>query len=130
MKFLVAYDGSDASKSALDLATIQAKRLGAEVVVLSSSEGGTSEKPEKINQIKEELNGALADVTARGVPCTVKQLARGLSAGEDLVLYAEENQVDQLFVGIRKKSKTMKMFLGSTAQYIILKAGCPVTTTK
>jgi nucleotide-binding universal stress UspA family protein len=35
-----------------------------------------------------------------------------------------------MFVGIEKKSKTRKMLLGSTAQYVILKSPCPVVTAK
>ncbi len=38
--------------------------------------------------------------------------------------------LDQIFVGIEKKSRTRKLLLGSTAQYIILKASCPVITVK
>jgi nucleotide-binding universal stress UspA family protein len=53
-----------------------------------------------------------------------------LPPGEDIVKFAENNDIDHLFVGIEKISKTRKMLLGSTAQYIILKAPCPVTTTK
>lgn len=60
----------------------------------------------------------------------MEQLARGLMAGEDIVLYAAENEIDQIYVGIRKKSRTSKLILGSTAQFIILKAGCPVTSVK
>jgi nucleotide-binding universal stress UspA family protein len=57
-------------------------------------------------------------------------MARGLAPGEDLVKFAEENQIDQIYVGIEKKSKTSKLLLGSTAQYVILKAPCPVITVK
>ena len=35
-----------------------------------------------------------------------------------------------IFLGIRKKSKVQKAILGSTAQHIILKAACPVTTIR
>jgi nucleotide-binding universal stress UspA family protein len=50
--------------------------------------------------------------------------------GEDIVIFAEENDIDQIYVGIRKKSRTSKLILGSTAQYIILKAKCPVISVK
>jgi nucleotide-binding universal stress UspA family protein len=35
-----------------------------------------------------------------------------------------------MFVGIEKRSRTQKLLLGSTAQFIILKAKCPVVTVK
>ena len=50
--------------------------------------------------------------------------------GDDIVRFAEENAINQLYVGIEKKSRTRKLFLGSTAQYVILKAPCPVITVK
>ena len=50
--------------------------------------------------------------------------------GEDIVLFAQENDIDHIYVGIHKKSRTSKLILGSTAQYIILKANCPVISVK
>ena len=130
MKFLVAYNGTDESKLALDLAKKHAKVFNAGVLVVSSSEGGKRERPEDISRIKLELDNIQKVLEGEGIDCEVNQLARGLSPGEDLILFAEENDVDQIYVGIRKKSRTSKLILGSTAQYIILKAKCPVTSVK
>jgi nucleotide-binding universal stress UspA family protein len=99
-------------------------------VVVSSSEGGKGEKPEDINKIKGDLESIQKDISEDGIECEVEQLARGLTPGEDIVLFAEENDIEQIFVGIHKKSRTSKLILGSTAQYIILKAKCPVTSVK
>lgn len=130
MKFLVAYNGTKESEAALELAKTHAKIFDAELVVISSSEGGKGEKPEDIIKIKHDLEGILENLSIDGIGCQVEQLARGLTPGEDVVLYAEENEIDQIYVGIRKKSRTSKLILGSTAQYIILKAKCPVTSVK
>jgi len=130
MKFLVAYNGTKESEAALELAKAHAKIFGAELVVISSSEGGKGEKPEDINKIKHDLESIQERLTIDGIVCQVDQLARGLTPGEDIALYAEENEIDQVYVGIRKKSRTSKLILGSTAQYIILKAKCPVVSVK
>jgi nucleotide-binding universal stress UspA family protein len=53
-----------------------------------------------------------------------------MSPGEDLVSFAEENDIDQIFIGVEKVSRTQKIIVGSNAQYIILKAPCPVVTVK
>ena len=116
MKFLVAYNGSAESRSALDLATENAKRDGAQIFVVSSSEGGKSETPEEVAKITEDLQDIKKSLQEASVDCEVDQLARGLSPGEDVVLYADENRVDHIYVGIQKKSKTRKLLLGSTAQ--------------
>jgi len=130
MKFLVSFNGTKESHAALELAKNHAKIFGAKLVVVSSSEGGKGEKLEDINKIKRELASIQEKISQDGIKCEIEQLARGLTAGEDIVLYAEENDIDQIYVGIRKKSRTSKLILGSTAQFIILKAGCPVTSVK
>lgn len=130
MKFLVAYNGSTESRAALDLAITNATRFDAKVFVITSMEGGQSEKPEDIARVSQELKRVRETLDAAGVEHEVHEMARGLSPGEDVVIFARENRIDQIFVGVEKKSRTRKLLLGSTAQYIILKASCPVTTTK
>ena len=130
MKFLVAYTGSTESKAALEQAVSLARVLNAEVIVITSMEGGRSEKPEEIARVSQELKKVEQKLQDAGIEHEVHEMARGLSPGVDIVIFAEENEIDQIFVGIEKKSKTRKLLLGSTAQYIILKANCPVTTVK
>ena len=55
MKFLVAYNGSTESKAALDLAIKHASIFEAKVFVITSMEGGHSEKPEDITRVNQEL---------------------------------------------------------------------------
>jgi nucleotide-binding universal stress UspA family protein len=100
------------------------------VFVVTSLEGGIGEKIEEIGEATKNLKFAEDFLSKEGVECETQQLARGMTPGEDLVQFAEENEVDHLFVGIEKKSKTRKMLMGSTAQYVILKAPCPVTSVK
>ncbi len=85
---------------------------------------------EDISKVEQDLLYAKKFLEAEGVRCETHQIARGASPGEDIVYFIEENDIDQLFVGVEKKSRTRKMFMGSTAQYVILKAPCPVTAIK
>ena len=130
MKFLVGYTGSDESKAAMALAKDYAKTFNAKVIVITSMEGGAGEKPEDVSRAEANLKFATSFLEDAGVAFETQHLARGYSPGEDLVVFAEENEVDLMFVGIEKKSKTRKMLLGSTAQFVILKSPCPVVTTK
>ncbi|MBW2438674.1 MAG: universal stress protein [Desulfobacterales bacterium] len=130
MQFLVGYNGSVEAKAALSVARDFAKTFRAKVFVMSSMEGGAGEKVEDIAQAEQNLREAKTFLDEQGVECETHQMARGLTPGEDLVRFAEENQIDQIFVGIEKKSRTSKLILGSTAQFVILKAPCPVITTK
>lgn len=130
MKFLVAYNGSKESKAALDLATKTASDYGAKLFVITSMEGGRSEKPEDIARVNRELRQVRQELADAGIEYDVEEMARGLGPGEDIIAFARENKIDHIFVGIEKKSRASKILLGSTAQYIILKATCPVTTIK
>ncbi len=128
VNILVAYNGSDEAKAALDLAREYAKTHNAVVHIITSMEGGPREKLKAITKTKNDLTYAQAFMNTSGVKCESYQTVRGLSPGEDIIRYAEENDIRHIFVGIEKKSRTRKLLLGSTAQYIILKASCPVTT--
>ena len=131
MKLLVGYNGSAASRRALDLAMAQAKAVpDAFVYVVTSMEGGAGEKLVEIQDAEEKLQWAKEFLSAEKIACDAVQLARGLNPGEDIVLFAEENDVDHIFLGVEKRSRTSKLLLGSTAQYVILRGPCPVTTTK
>jgi nucleotide-binding universal stress UspA family protein len=130
MKYLVAYNGSSESRAALSLAVTHASIFKAKVFVITSIEGGHSEKPDSIARVNKELSWVRNQLEKTGAEHEVHETVRGLSPGEDIVAFARENGIDHIFVGIEKRSRTRKLFLGSTAQYIILKATCPVTTIK
>ncbi len=130
MKILVAYANTRESQLALELAKTHSRYFDAEILLVSSSEGGKGEDPEEISKMSIRLEEIKTALDQEGIPCEVTQLARGLSPGEDIVSFAEENRVDLIYVGIQKKSRTSKLLLGSTAQYIILKASCPVISVK
>ncbi|MCJ8499504.1 universal stress protein [Desulfatitalea alkaliphila] len=129
-RFLVAYNGSKPARAALELAIQNAATFNAALFVMTSMEGGHSEKPEDIARVQQALKEVRDRLSAAGVTHEVWETARGMSPGEDIVFFARENRIDHIFVGVEKKSRTRKLLLGSTAQYIILKATCPVTTTK
>ena len=78
------------------------------------------------NNIEYEKN-RLAD---KKIPCESMLSVRGLQAGEDLVQLAEEHKVDEIIIGVRRRSKVGKLLFGSTAQYVILNAPCPVVSVK
>ena len=63
-------------------------------------------------------------------PCETHLLMRGRTPCEDLVWFAEENQVEEIVIGVKRRSKVGKMVFGSTAQYVILNAPCPVVSVK
>ena len=130
MKILVGYDGSNCAKEALSLAKIHAKAFEASVSVVTSMVKGSEDQQEKIQQAEKGLAYAQSLYEANGISCDTHLLIRGQAAGEDLVQFAEDNHADEIIIGVRRRSKVGKLVFGSTAQYVILEAGCPVVTIK
>lgn len=130
MKILVGYDGSNCAKDALDLAGKYAKAFGAKLIVVTSLEGGSGTDADQVQQAEAELALAETSMKDKGVEVETHLLVRGLTPGEDIVNFAEENNADTIFIGVRRRSKVGKLLSGSNAQYIILKAPCPVMTIK
>ena len=130
MKILVGYDGSNSSKDALSLAKSHAKAFGASVAVVTSMQKGTESERKEIEQAERGLEYAKSLLEGADIACDTHLLIRGLSAGEDLVEFANENQIEEIIVGVKRRSKVGKLLMGSTAQYVILQANCPVVTVK
>jgi len=130
MKIVVGYDGSNAAKNALNLAKAHAKAFRAKVYVLTSMVKGSEKQLQEIRNTEHELEYIKNQFEEENIPCEVHLLIRGLTPGDDLVQFAKENGIDEIIVGIEKKSKVGKFVFGSNAQYIILEAHCPVVSVK
>ena len=130
MKILVGYDRSNSGKEALNLAKSHALAFKAEVEVITSMQKGTEKDQDNMEQAKRGLEYAEAIFKENNIPCKTHLLIRGLTPGEDLVEFAKENNIDEIVVGVKRRSKVGKLLMGSHAQYVILNAHCPVVTVK
>jgi nucleotide-binding universal stress UspA family protein len=130
MRFLVGYDGSSSAKEALKLARKHAIAFKAAVDVVTSMQKGTEEQQKDIEDAERGLEWARSMFTDKNVECKTHLLIRGMSPGEDLVEFAKESQADAIFVGVKRRSKVGKLLMGSTAQFVILQAACPVVSVK
>jgi nucleotide-binding universal stress UspA family protein len=129
MKFMVCYDGSNEAREALKQAQKHAKVWQAKLDVVNTI---TREEPLKhsyIQKIEKKFTAELKDVLGESdIHYEPQLVVTSLTSGEQLVQFAENEEVDQIFIGIEKKSKVGKFIFGSTAQYVILHAPCPVVT--
>ena len=130
MKIVVGYDGTSAAKEALDLAKIHAKAFGATVDVVTSMEKGTEDQREEIEQAERGLEWAKSLFEENDIECGTHLLIRGMAPGEDLVEFAKESNANEIIVGVKRRSKVGKLLMGSTAQFVILQAACPVVSVK
>lgn len=130
MKIIVGYNGSDAAGDALALALKYAKAFNAGVDVVTSLEQGTENEIQDISGAEKSLEQAKIYFEKEKIQCTTHLLIRGMEPGEDLVSFAGENKADLIIIGVKRRSKVGKFVFGSTAQYVILHAPCPVVSVK
>jgi nucleotide-binding universal stress UspA family protein len=130
MRILVGYEESRVAEEALKLAQMHAKAFDAEIIVLNSLEQSPTLKKEDIDKAENKLEKIKTAFAADGVACETHASVSYQSPGEDLVNFAKENQVDEIVIGVRRRSKVGKLVFGSTAQYVILEALCPVLSVK
>ena len=130
MKILIGYKGTNIGKVLLELGAMHAKAFDATVLVVTSMLEGTEKEQKKILEAETNLDHAEAFLKDQGIACEKHLLIRGMEAGEDLVAFANEQQVDEIIVGIKSRSKVGKLLFGSTAQLVILEADCPVVSLR
>ena len=127
MKFMVCYDNSVESKDLVEEAQRHAARWGAEIKVVAVLTRVEPIKHEKLAKMEEKMEQEIEALFAGvEVPYTVQLHVDDVEAGEKIVTIAERNRMDLIFLGIKKRSRVGKLLFGSTAQYVILNAPCPV----
>jgi nucleotide-binding universal stress UspA family protein len=131
MNILVGYDGSNAAKDALKLAQKRAKAIGSKMEIVKSvsrylpldyNEIQVAEENLE-REIRNQLNGDITNIETH-------LLVSSNSTGQNLVKIAELKKIDEIIIGVRRRSKVGKLLLGSTAQCVVLHAPCPVITIK
>ncbi len=130
MKILVGYDGSKAAEKALQLARDHANAFNADIYIMTSLEQSHMLQKEDIEKAEDDLEGLKRPFTSDGIHCETDVVVSYLSAGENLVQFIQDNEIDEVFIGVKKRSKVEKLVFGSTAQYVILNAACPVIVVK
>ena len=130
MKILVGYEDSRVADEALKLAHKHAKAYGADLFIITSLEQSATLKKRDIDQAESRLEKIKKPFVAEGIPCETRATVSYQTPGEDLVNFAKENDVDEIIIGVKRRSKVGKLVFGSNAQYVILEAPCPVVSVK
>jgi len=130
MKILVGYDNSNAVKEAILVAIVHAQAFKARIDVVCSVIERTNEDAEFMRRTQLEMDEVKQQVVSSGIDCETHLFARDFTPGEDLVEFARENNVDEIILGVRKRSQLGKVIFGSHAQMVIMNAPCPVLCVK
>jgi len=113
---LLAYDGSRQASAAMESAAEFCTVLGLPLTVL------TIAKEEKLGQSVSQ--GAKAYLSAYSIE-TRYELDRGYPE-EKILTYLNRFEHDLLFIGAYGHRRIIEMVLGSTTEYVLRKASCPV----
>jgi nucleotide-binding universal stress UspA family protein len=130
MKILVGYDGSPAAENSLKMAQRLANGFDAEIYIVTALEQSHQLEKIDIEKAEGELEYLRTPFNIDDIYCETHVLVSHFSAGEDLVKFAVENGIDMICIGVKKRTKVGKFVFGSTAQYVILEAPCPVVAVK
>jgi nucleotide-binding universal stress UspA family protein len=128
MVIVIGYIPTPEGEAALQRGLDEARQHGARVVVVNSSRGDSSiDERLALGDRRDHLDETL---TAAGVDFEVRQPVRGRNAAEEVLEIAEAVAADLVVIGVRRRSAVGKLFMGSTAQTILLDAACPVLAVK
>jgi nucleotide-binding universal stress UspA family protein len=131
MKFLVCSEETGLLAAILKEARAHAKIWNASLDIVKTVTRELAIRHSRILEMEKELEITVSSqIEDHDVAYNVQLLVTSLEPGEKIVKYAEEEEIDLIFLGIKRRSKVGKLFFGSTAQYIILQASCPVVTVK
>jgi nucleotide-binding universal stress UspA family protein len=142
-KILVAYDGSDHSKRAAELAVALALKWKAELYLVHVLEERKVpegfKKYAKVEDVspldyfelvnKQLLEPAASRARAAGVRKVESISLRGDPANQ-ILRAARDNNVDLIVLGDRGLGKFSRTFLGSVSAKVLLYAKCPCITVK
>ncbi|MEU5937802.1 universal stress protein [Micromonospora sp. NPDC047548] len=128
MTILVGYVPSALGEAALRAAVEQARFRDEALLVVNTSRGDAYVDPRFAQE--GDLERVVSELTAEGVPHTVRQLVRGRDAAEEIVEIVEAEEISLVVIGIRHRTPVGKLIMGSAAQEILLRVPCPVLAVK
>jgi nucleotide-binding universal stress UspA family protein len=126
MRILMYYDGTEESKEAISIAKLHGKAFNAKIEVVSSLPKGGEPQLKEIEERENELEYVKTVFEKENIPCETHLLIRGHEAGEDIIRFATEKNVDEIIIGTEKRTRVEKFILGSVAQHVIYNANRPV----
>lgn len=135
MKILVAYDGSESARRALDQAAALSRSNGAKISVVSVAEplpqfgrAGAMLTPEEVREHANELLDAKAALAVKGV--TTQMVERKGEAASMIIDEAEKEGSDVIVMGTRGLNAAERWLLGSVSSRVVQHARCNVLVVR
>lgn len=127
---VVGYVDTPAGSAALDAGITEASRRGARLVVVSSLYGGNRTSEAETLAVREAIDRLRERLADLEIDHEIHEFVRGNSPARDLMESAAEFAAELIVIGIRRRSATGKLLLGSNALEILHDADVPVLCVK
>lgn len=128
MKIVVGYLPTPEGSAAVDHAVAQATTGQDTLIVVNTGRNGDYAHPNFASA--QDLDALDAELTKAGIEHEVRQPVEGRSAAEEILAAAQDVGAELIVIGLRPRSPVGKLITGSTAQQVLLDAGCPVLAVK
>lgn len=125
---VVGYIPSPEGIAAFERAKDEAVLRGESLVVVNTGESGNFAKPSFAKP--KDLDAIRKELTEAGLQHEVLQPTTGGTAADEILRVVAEHDADLLVIGMRRRSPVGKLFMGSTAQQVLLDAPCAVLAVK
>ena len=125
---VVGYVPTDEGRAAFSAAVAAAKKSGSELVLVNSSHGGAYMDSQLATE--QDLESLVSQASDEGVSVTIRRFPHGSDPVDAVLEAVEESGASMLVIGLRRRSPVGKLFLGSTAQSLLMRAHVPVLAVK
>ncbi|MDH3657721.1 MAG: universal stress protein [Nitrosopumilus sp.] len=134
-KILVPLDGSKNSLRGMKFAAAVANQSGSSIIGLNINSPPMFVKASVTLRNQAKLKSKEIIKEAEAITQKANVSFRGITkvsnnVGKTIVTFAEGHQVDMIVIGSRGPDSEHELFLGSTANYVVIKSKIPVTIIK
>jgi nucleotide-binding universal stress UspA family protein len=130
MNIVVGFIDSPEGDAAIDRAIEEAKLRDGNLVIVNSKLGGRHDRTDDYVAMARALDDLTGRLTEAGVDHDVHEYVRGNKPAADLIQAVTDHNAELIVIGIRSRTATGKMFLGSNALDILHDAKVPVLCVK
>jgi len=90
----------------------------------------SAESGQSLTKIREEMDALERSIELQGLSCEAVLLTDNADHADQLLQFADAENIDLIVLGVRRRSRVGKAILGSESQDILLRANCPVLAVK